>query len=108
MICLHNHRLAIVGNRCFSEFYPRNSTQAIIRFYSVKGDDIIDEGPPSLRLVHRDEWLAQPPSNVLTDLEVPATRIIIAHTATENCSTQVILAEPVCVEAENNMRCIYF
>ena len=42
-----------------------------------------------LRLISRDEWLAQPPNNELTDLVLPAKRVIITHTATEPCDTQV-------------------
>lgn len=44
-----------------------------------------------LRLISRDEWLAQPPNEVLTPLILPAKRIIITHTATEFCETQVSL-----------------
>lgn len=43
---------------------------------------------PSLRIVTRDEWTAQPPSSSLTDLQLPISRVIIAHTATEGCQTQ--------------------
>lgn len=42
-----------------------------------------------LRLISRDEWLAQPPNNDLTDLVLPVKRYIITHTATESCETQV-------------------
>ncbi|XP_063698379.1 peptidoglycan-recognition protein LC-like isoform X2 [Culicoides brevitarsis] len=41
-----------------------------------------------LRIVTRDEWIAQPPNNPLTPLELPSTKVIIAHTATEGCTTQ--------------------
>lgn len=44
-----------------------------------------------LRMVSRDEWLAQPPNEILTPLILPAKRIIITHTATEFCETQVSL-----------------
>lgn len=54
------------------------------------GDDIITDGSSSLRMVARDEWLAQPPNKELTDLNLPANRVIIAHSATENCTSQVI------------------
>lgn len=43
-----------------------------------------------LKIVSRAEWHAQPPEHELERLELPSTRVIIAHTATENCSTQVI------------------
>lgn len=46
--------------------------------------------PPQrvLRMISRKDWLAQPPNNVLDDLEIPVNRIIITHTATEMCETQ--------------------
>lgn len=44
-----------------------------------------------LRLVSRDEWLAQPPNDDLADLVLPAKRFIITHTATEPCDAQVRL-----------------
>lgn len=44
-----------------------------------------------LRMVTRTEWLAQPPNEILTPLILPAKRIIITHTATEFCETQVSL-----------------
>lgn len=42
----------------------------------------------AIRMVTRSEWLAQEPENELTPLRLPATRVIIAHTATESCSSQ--------------------
>lgn len=53
--------------------------------------DILTGYGAPLRLIARPQWLAQPPSHVLNPLEMPATRVIIAHTATEQCSTQVNL-----------------
>lgn len=41
-----------------------------------------------LRLISRDEWLAQPPAADLARLKLPVNRIIIMHTATESCETQ--------------------
>ncbi|XP_055315740.1 peptidoglycan-recognition protein LC-like [Sitodiplosis mosellana] len=52
------------------------------------GSDIITDTAGPLRIVSRSDWIAQPPSNELVKLEIPATRVIIAHTATENCTTQ--------------------
>lgn len=49
----------------------------------------MSNNPGNLRIVARGEWLAQPPNSNLTDLELPAKRVIIAHTATEGCSAQV-------------------
>lgn len=42
-----------------------------------------------LKIVSREEWGARPPQGELTKLELPSTRVIIAHTASENCTTQV-------------------
>lgn len=39
-------------------------------------------------MVSRDEWLAQPPNDVLADLILPVNRVIITHTATDSCETQ--------------------
>lgn len=57
---------------------------------SILGSDIISDTAGPLRVISRSEWLAQPPEHELDDLELPATRVIIAHTATEDCSTQVM------------------
>lgn len=43
-----------------------------------------------LKMVSRAEWHAQPPEHKLERLELPSTRVIIAHTVTQNCTTQVI------------------
>lgn len=53
-------------------------------------NDIKSPDGTSLHFVYRSEWLAQPPTAKLNDLELPSQRIIIAHTATENCTNQVI------------------
>ncbi|XP_061496488.1 peptidoglycan-recognition protein LC [Anopheles gambiae] len=50
-------------------------------------DDLFPD-PRPLRLVTRTEWLAQPPREELTDLKLPVNNVIIAHTATEGCTTQ--------------------
>uniref|UniRef100_A0A182JZX7 Peptidoglycan-recognition protein n=1 Tax=Anopheles christyi TaxID=43041 RepID=A0A182JZX7_9DIPT len=50
-------------------------------------DDLFPD-PKPLRLVTRTEWLAQPPREELTDLKLPVNNVIIAHTATEGCTTQ--------------------
>lgn len=39
-------------------------------------------------MVTRTEWSAREPKEYLTDLELPSVRVIIAHTATENCTGQ--------------------
>lgn len=53
------------------------------------GSDIISGTGGPLRIISRSEWIAQPPEHDLAKLELPATRVIVAHTATENCTTQV-------------------
>lgn len=41
-----------------------------------------------LRLVSRGEWVAQPANGELANLDLPADKVIIAHTATDNCTNQ--------------------
>jgi hypothetical protein len=59
----------------------------MIHLFQCLGSDMLSTNV--LRLVSRDEWLAQPPNNDLTPLNLPVGRIIITHTATEPCETQV-------------------
>lgn len=42
-----------------------------------------------LKIIGRNEWLAQIPQNELTDLKLPVEKVIITHTASELCMTQV-------------------
>jgi hypothetical protein len=42
-----------------------------------------------LRTISRDEWLAQPAEAELAGLNLPVSRVIVTHTATEACDTQV-------------------
>ncbi|XP_050090116.1 peptidoglycan-recognition protein LE-like isoform X6 [Anopheles aquasalis] len=60
---------------------------AIICVLAATEDDLFPD-PKPLRLVTRTEWLAQPPREELTDLKLPVNNVIIAHTATEGCTTQ--------------------
>uniref|UniRef100_A0A182M2P1 Peptidoglycan recognition protein long class n=1 Tax=Anopheles culicifacies TaxID=139723 RepID=A0A182M2P1_9DIPT len=60
---------------------------AVISILTASEDDLFPD-PKPLRLVTRTEWLAQPPREELTDLKLPANLVIIAHTATEGCTTQ--------------------
>lgn len=39
-------------------------------------------------MIDRKNWLAQPASNDLDNLDIPVNRIIITHTASESCNTQ--------------------
>lgn len=57
--------------------------------FDFPGSDLIPGGSPVLNLVERDKWLARPPETPIENLELPASRVIIAHTVTQNCSTQV-------------------
>lgn len=43
------------------------------------------------RIVTRNEWLAQPPKETLDLLQRPVQKVIIAHTATDGCTTKVNL-----------------
>ncbi|XP_058456824.1 uncharacterized protein LOC131434187 [Malaya genurostris] len=49
--------------------------------------DFLPDAKP-LRIVTRNEWLAQPPKEDLDPLKLPVHKVIIAHTATEGCTTQ--------------------
>uniref|UniRef100_A0A9I3DK43 Peptidoglycan recognition protein family domain-containing protein n=1 Tax=Anopheles dirus TaxID=7168 RepID=A0A9I3DK43_9DIPT len=60
---------------------------AVISILTASEDDFLPD-PKPLRLVTRTEWLAQPPREELTDLKLPVNNVIIAHTATEGCTTQ--------------------
>uniref|UniRef100_A0A499FUF3 Peptidoglycan recognition protein family domain-containing protein n=1 Tax=Anopheles farauti TaxID=69004 RepID=A0A499FUF3_9DIPT len=60
---------------------------AVISILTASEDDFLPD-PKPLRLVTRTEWLAQPPRDELTDLKLPVNNVIIAHTATEACTTQ--------------------
>lgn len=55
----------------------------------VSETDIISDVSGQLKFISRNNWIAQPPEVVPIQLELPSTRVIIAHTATKNCSTQV-------------------
>ncbi|XP_052897713.1 peptidoglycan-recognition protein LE-like isoform X3 [Anopheles moucheti] len=60
---------------------------AVISILTASEDDLFPD-PKPLRLVTRTEWLAQPSRGELADLKLPANLVIIAHTATEGCTTQ--------------------
>lgn len=42
--------------------------------------------PKKLKLISRIEWIAQPPLQEADNLTLPVPYVIIAHTATENCT----------------------
>lgn len=41
------------------------------------------------KFISRGDWLARPPKKPPTKLQLPATKVIIAHTATDNVMTEV-------------------
>jgi hypothetical protein len=53
------------------------------------GNDLLTKGKHSLRHVTRDEWLAQPANEGVRMLVLPVNKVIISHSATDNCTTQV-------------------
>lgn len=60
-----------------------------LNFFSDSDDDVITDSSGDLRVITRKEWLAEPPSSELDKLNLPVSRVIIAHTATDNCTTLV-------------------
>ncbi|XP_065081163.1 peptidoglycan-recognition protein LF-like isoform X4 [Ochlerotatus camptorhynchus] len=60
----------------------------IVVYVATSADNDFFPDAKPLRLVTRNEWLAQPPKEKLTPLKLPVNRVIIAHTATEGCTTQ--------------------
>ncbi|XP_035785874.1 peptidoglycan-recognition protein LE-like isoform X7 [Anopheles albimanus] len=75
---------------------------AIICVLAATEDDLFPD-PKPLRLVTRTEWLAQPPREELTDLKLPVNNVIIAHTATEGCTTQAACVLRVRILQEYHM-----
>jgi len=51
-------------------------------------DESLANHTSTLRIVTRDEWIAQPPNNPLEKLVLPSLMVIITHTATDFCTTQ--------------------
>ncbi|XP_065361371.1 peptidoglycan-recognition protein SD-like [Calliphora vicina] len=48
-----------------------------------------------VNIVTRTEWNAKEPTNALTPLELPVSRVIIAHTAGNDCSTKDLCSQQV-------------
>ena len=74
--------------------------------------DIKDELPElKLKIVSRDEWFAQLPANELTRLDLPIRNVIISHTTTDNCETQVrnlvFRCRPCGEKSFKNSGCLY-
>ncbi|XP_062543633.1 peptidoglycan-recognition protein SD-like [Armigeres subalbatus] len=53
------------------------------------------EALPPIRIISRREWLAQPPKDDLTELNVPVGQVIIMHTASRNCRNQTECGERI-------------
>ncbi|XP_058838799.1 peptidoglycan-recognition protein LC isoform X2 [Topomyia yanbarensis] len=64
--------------------------------------DFLPDAKP-LRIVTRNEWLAQPPKETLALLKLPVHKVIIAHTASEGCTTQTACAYRVRFIQETHM-----
>lgn len=47
-----------------------------------------------LRIISRNDWTAQPPEENPIPLNLPVERVIIAHTNTTSCTTQVLWTHP--------------
>lgn len=87
---------------CFAcvEFMMYRSTQIVFPNFSCQffsnselylSDKDLIKNPEyvPLRIVTRNEWLAQPPEGDVNDLDLPVSRVIITHSETENCVSQV-------------------
>ncbi|GAB0098253.1 Peptidoglycan recognition protein [Sergentomyia squamirostris] len=89
---------ALVGLICLTVYFATSDEapkqgdgddyRKTVPIESTIGDDLLPPGNTTLRLVSRSEWIAQPPNEDLVNLTLPSKRVIIAHTATEDCSTQ--------------------
>lgn len=59
-----------------------------------KDDDVITDSSGDLRVVSRREWLAEPPLGELLKLDLPVSRVIIAHTASLSCE-KLVFESPI-------------
>lgn len=73
----------------FRQFSLNHYWMENLNFFSDSDDDVITDSSGDLRVITRKEWLAEPPSSELDKLNLPVSRVIIAHTATDNCTTLV-------------------
>lgn len=48
-----------------------------------------NENSDTLKIISREKWLALPPTDEINLLEPPVKAVIISHTVTNNCSSQV-------------------
>lgn len=48
----------------------------------VSESDVTFDTPGQLKFVSRNDWIAQPPEENPIPLDLPSTRVIIAHTGT--------------------------
>lgn len=51
--------------------------------------ELITDGNAELRMVPKLQWLGREARDGMVNLELPSTRVIITHTATEECLTIV-------------------
>lgn len=52
-------------------------------------DPTVSGCPNEVKIVDRNDWFAKPSSTTLTPLNLPSKRVIIAHTASESCASEV-------------------
>ncbi|XP_058838802.1 peptidoglycan-recognition protein LC isoform X5 [Topomyia yanbarensis] len=79
------------------------TTIVIVTYLATSTDqDFLPDAKP-LRIVTRNEWLAQPPKETLALLKLPVHKVIIAHTASEGCTTQTACAYRVRFIQETHM-----
>lgn len=67
--------------------YVRAVIITCLLIYFTAGDQVVKRD--HLRIVERNEWLAQPIVAPLDPLVLPAPWVIITHTASESCYSQV-------------------
>ncbi|XP_044732641.1 peptidoglycan-recognition protein LC-like isoform X2 [Chrysoperla carnea] len=75
-----------ITNRTFVRWRPDTNEQD--KNIPIDGSNISIAGPTKLRIIPRQEWIAQPPSQPANVLDLPVPFVIIMHTATESCTTR--------------------
>lgn len=66
-----------------------NITGNATKFVDTESNRSVTPAPIILKLIPRDQWFAQEPINKLNKLKLPTDMIIICHSATVICSSQV-------------------
>uniref|UniRef100_A0A1B6LG76 Peptidoglycan recognition protein family domain-containing protein n=1 Tax=Graphocephala atropunctata TaxID=36148 RepID=A0A1B6LG76_9HEMI len=69
--------------------FHRNSTPAApIAISTIEDSTIVPADMPGApRMLSRDSWVAQPPTEPMDNNTLPSRRVIVCHTATEPCET---------------------